>query len=138
MALRVNELRDRLVTERDLTKLWHSFMDLTQVQEFQLAQRPCRDDVLIRRMGEVAAAVARQLPENKIVALTLFEVPPHDLYHGPLTLTRGLGNVFYFKSLDCGLFAMPNPSSTHPSHRWTMARFSIGRMLTRAAGASSN
>ena len=137
MALRVNELKQRLVTERDLTKLWHSFMDLTQLQEFQDTQRPCADDTLILKMGEMAATIALQIPDAKIVSLTLFEVPPYDLFHGPVTLSRGLGNVFYFKSLDCGLFAMPNPSSTHPMHRVSMARFSI-RRLTRAASAGRN
>jgi hypothetical protein len=138
MALRVSELRERLVTERDLTKLWHSFMDMTQIQEFQDSQRPCHDESLIRKLGDVAESIARQVPESRIVSLILFEVPPHDLYHGPITLARGLGNMFYFRSLDCGLVAIPNHASTHPSHRVTMARFSIGKILTRAASAARN
>jgi hypothetical protein len=138
MALRVNEFKERLVTERDLTKLWHSFMDLTQNQEFQDAQRPCTDDALIGKIGAVAESMARQLPDSRVVSLTLFEVPPYDLYHGPVTLSRGLGNVFYFKSVDCGLLAMPNPSSTHPMHRVTMTKFSIGHALARPAGVSRN
>ena len=138
MALRLNELKERLVTERDLTKLWHSFMDMTQVQEFREAQRPCHDEALIRKIGEVAAVVVQRVPESRIVSLILFEVPPFDLYHGPVTMARGLGNLFYFKSLDSGLLAIPNHSSTHPSHRVIMARFSIGRILTKAASAAKN
>jgi hypothetical protein len=138
MALPVNELKARLVTERDLTKLWHSFMDMTQMKEFQESQRPSKDQALYERIEEISNKLVTQLPTAKgAVTLALFELPPYDLIHGPLTLPTGLGNVFYFRGIDVGLFAFPNGTSTHPVHQWTMVRFSIGKSLTRAAGASS-
>jgi len=136
MAIPVNELKERLVTERDLTKLWHSFMDMTQLKEFQESQRPCRDEALLSRIGEITDKIVTQLPMKGAAAVALFEVPPHDLIHGPLTLPTGLGNVFYFRSIDAGLFAIPNGASTHPVHQWTMVRFSIGQPLAKAAASS--
>ena len=137
MALPVTELKSRLVTERDLTKLWHSFMDMTQLKEFQESQRPCQDQALYSRIGEISEKILGQLSVKGAVTLALFELPPHDLIHGPITLATGLGNVFYFRELDVGLLAVPNGTSTHPVHQWTMARFSIGRPLTKTAGASA-
>ena len=136
MALPVNELKERLVAERDLTKLWHSFMDMSQLKEFQESQRPCKDQPLYSLIGEVSEKIVSQLPIKGTVVLALFELPPYDLVHGPLTLSTGLGNVFYFREIDAGLFAIPNGTSTHPVHQWTMARFSIGKMLARSATAS--
>ena len=133
MAIPVNELKERLVTERDLTKLWHSFMDMTQLKEFQNSQRPCKDEALFTRIGELTDKIVTQLPVKGSAAVALFEVPPYDLIHGPVTLPTGLGNVFYFRGIDAGMFAIPNGVSTHPVHQWTMVRFSIGRPLARAA-----
>lgn len=133
MALNVDELRERLVTERDLAKLWHSFMDLTQLKEFQDSQRPCEDQALYNRIGEITGKIVSQLPIKGFVTVALFEVPPYDLIHGPVTLPTGLGNIFYFRETDCGLMAIPNGTSTHPVHQWTMARFSIGKTLAKAA-----
>ena len=137
MALPVAHFRERLVTERDLNKLWHSFMDMTQLKEFQESQRPCKDQALYSRIGEITDKIVSQLPIRGAVTVALFEVPPHDLVHGPLTLPTGLGNIFYFRSIDAGLIAIPNGTSTHPVHQWTMARFSIGKPLARAAVAAS-
>jgi len=137
MALPVKELKSRLATERDLTKLWHSFMDMTQMEEFQKAQRPCKDQALFSRIGEISGKVVSRLPIKGSVTLALFELPPYDLVHGPLTLPTGLGNVFYFREIDAGLIAVPNGASTHPVHQWTMVRFSVGRPLARAASAGS-
>ena len=136
MALYVNQLRERLVTERDLTKLWHSFMDMTQLKEFQDTQRPCKDQALFTRIAEITKQIVSQLPIKGAVAVALFELPPHDLIHGPLTFATGLGNIFYFKEMDAGLIAIPNGASTHPVHQWTMARFSLGKMMARAASAA--
>jgi hypothetical protein len=139
MALPVDELKTRLVTERDLTKLWHCFMDMTQLKEFQESQRPSRDQALHDRIGEISNKVMAQIPSVKgAVTLALFELPPYDLIHGPLTLPTGLGNVFYFRGIDVGLFAIPNGTSTHPVHQWTMVRFSIGKTISRAAAAGSS
>lgn len=138
MSLPVNELRELLVSERDLSKLWHRFMDMTQLKEFQESQRPCRDQALYNRITEITKKIVGQLPIKGAVTIALFEVPPHDLVHGPLTLPTGLGNIFYFRGIDTGLIAVPNGISTHPVHQWTMVRFSIGRTpATRAASASS-
>ncbi len=137
MAIPVNELRERLVIERDLTKLWHSFMDLSQLKEFKESQRPCMDQALFNRIREITDKIVGQMAIKGSVSVALFEVPPYDLIHGPLTLPTGLGNVFYFRGLDAGLFAIPNGASTHPVHQWTMVRFSLGKMLARAAAASS-
>jgi hypothetical protein len=138
MALPVNDLKSRLATERDLNKLWHSFMDMTQMKEFRDSQRPLRDQALYNRIGEITGKIVNQLPvKGGSVAVALFELPPHDLVHGPVTLPTGLGNVFYFRGIDVGLFAIPNGTSTHPVHQWTMVRFSIGKPLARAAAASS-
>ena len=137
MALPIDELRERLVTERDLNKLWHSFMDMTQLKEFQECQRPSQDQVLFTRIGEITGKIVTQLHLKGMVTVALFELPPYDLVHGPVTLPTGLGNVFYFRGIDSGLFAIPNGMSTHPVHQWTMARFSIGKVLSRAASASS-
>lgn len=137
MALPVNELKEQLASERDLSKLWHSFMDMTQLKEFQESQRPCKDQALYARIGEITKKIVSQLPIKGTPTFTLFEVPPHDLVHGPLTLPTGLGNVFYFRGIDAGLIAIPNGTSTHPIHQWTMVRFSIGKTLTRAASTSS-
>lgn len=133
MALPVNDFKERLVRERDLTKLWHSFMDMTQLKEFQESQRPCQDQGLYGRIGEIAGKIVSQLPIKGAVTVALFELPPYDLVHGPVTLPTGLGNIFYFRSIDSGLIAIPNGASTHPVHQWTMVRFSIGKPLARAA-----
>jgi len=139
MSLPVNELKSRLATERDLTKLWHSFMDMTQTKEFQDSQRPCKDQALYNRIGEITGKIVNQLPvKGGPATVALFELPPYDLVHGPVTLPTGLGNLFYFRGIDCGLFAIPNGVSTHPVRQWTMVRFSIGKTLTRAASASSS
>ena len=135
MALPVSDLKERLVSERDLTKLWHSFIDMTQLKEFQETQRPCKDQALYSRIGEISQKIIGQLPIKGSVTVALFELPPHDLVHGPLTLSTGLGNVFYFRGIDAGLFAIPNGTSTHPVHQWTMARFSIGKPLAKAASS---
>jgi hypothetical protein len=138
MALPVTELKQRLVTERDLTKLWHSFMDMTQLKEFQETQRPCKDQGLYSRIGEISEKIISQVPIKGSVTVALFELPPYDLVHGPLTLQTGLGNIFYFREIDSGLMAIPNGTSTHPVHHWTMVRFSIGnKPAARAATASS-
>ena len=138
MALPVDEFKERLVTERDLTKLWHSFMDMTQLKEFQECQRPCQDQALYRRIDEITGKLAHRLPIQGSVTVTLFELPPYDLVHGPLTLPTGLGNIFYFREIDAGLIAMPNGASTHPVHQWNMVRFSIGKAVARAASASNH
>ena len=136
MSLPVSELEERLAKERNLTKLWHTFMDMTQLKEFQVIQRRCRDEALVESIG---AAITRQaviqLSIRGAVTVTLFELPPYDIVHGPLTLPTGLGNVFYFRGSDVGLIAIPNGASTHPIHQWTMVRFSVGKPLALAAGS---
>ncbi len=136
MALPVNYFKERLAKERDLSKLWHSFMDMTQLKEFRESQRPCRDQALYGRIGEIAGKIVNQLPIKGAVTVALFELPPYDLVHGPVTLPTGLGNIFYFREIDSGLIAIPNGTSTHPIHQWTMVRFSIGKPMVRAASAA--
>ena len=130
-------MKERLVTERDLTKLWHSFMDMTQLKEFQDSQRPSKDEALYDHIGDITGKIVSKLPIKGTVTVALFELPPYDLVHGPLPMSTGLGNIFYFREIDAGLIAIPNGTSTHPVHQWTMARFSIGKPLVRTATAST-
>ena len=136
MVLPVNELKERIAKERDLTKLWHSFMDMSQTKVFQETQRPCKDQALYSRIAEISAQIVNKLLIKGSVTLALFELPPYDLVHGPLTLPTGLGNIFYFREIDSGLMAIPNGVSTHPVHQWSMVRFAVGKPKARAASAS--
>ena len=111
-------------------------MDMTQLKEFRDSQRPCKDQALYGHIGEITGRIVSQLPITGAVTVALFELPPYDLIHGPVTLPTGLGNLFYFREIDSGLIAIPNGSSTHPVHQWTMVRFSIGKQLARAASAA--
>ena len=129
MTFYINQLKSRLVTERNLEKLWNSFMNLTEREQFREAQRPCQDEELTKRIVDVAQTILRQLPIRGKVTITLFEVPGHGFVHGPMELPAGLGNLFYFTELDAGLLMIP----AHPKQQ-VMARFSAGKMLptTRA------
>ena len=136
MSLPVSAFQKRLSKERDLTKLWHSFMDMTQLKEFQVSQRPCRDEALFDRIGAITEQIVTKLSIRGAVRVALFELPSYDIVHGPLALPTGLGNVFYFRGSDSGLIAIPNGASTHPIHQWTMVRFSVGKPLAVAARPS--
>jgi hypothetical protein len=130
MTFYVNQLKSRLVTERDLTKLWHSFMNLSEREQFREAQRPCEDEALSKLVGEIAQQIIGQLPIRGKATIRLFELPEHGLIHGPVLVEGGVGSMFYFRDMDSGLFAIPNgTSSPGPSGRYMMARFSVGKML---------
>ena len=135
MALLVDELKERLVNERDLTKLWNSFMDMTMLKEFQDSQRPLEDHVLQGRLADASKAILSHLPIKGAVTMALFELPLHGLIHGPLTLPKGVGNIFYFRDIDAGLLVVPNVTTRLP-HQFTLARFAIGRPLEKAPAPS--
>ena len=129
MTFHLNQLKSRLVTERDLTKLWESFMDLTLRPQFFEAQTPCEDEAVITVIGAVAQQILAQLPIEGEASISLFEIPEAGFIHGPIQLPSGIGNLFYFRELDAGLFAIPYDKPPYPSGHHMMARFSIGKIL---------
>lgn len=137
MTFYVNQLKSRLVTERDLKKLWESFMNLTRREQFFEAQQPCEDEAIVKRIGEVAQKILDQLPMEGKATISLFELPEDGFIHGPIEFPRGNGSLFYFRELDAGLFAIPNGRGPNQSGQYMLARFSIGKILpTTSRGAT--
>jgi hypothetical protein len=86
---------------------------------------PTKDMDLFNRIREISKLIADRAPGKvRFRAVELYEVVPGEFYHGPLHLNTGLGNFFYFKSLNAGLFAVPT-GARQPEPNYVFARFSV-------------
>ena len=118
-------LKQQLLFEPSLAVVWDHFMIAAKEVEFMRDGCPAKDLAVFRKIGQIAETVIEQLPGKvRFQSLLLFESVPGELYHGPVHLSSGLGNVFYFKSVNAGLFAVPT-GLPQPNDNFVFARFSV-------------
>ena len=124
-------LKERLIFEKDLSKLWNLFMDATEENGYIRNGRPAQDIHVYKEIRGTSKQVIAQIPGVKFVSLDLFEAIPGELFHGPLVVSTGMANVFYFKSINAGLFAIPRLPL--PATEWVFARFSVADLKAASA-----
>ena len=122
-------LKQQLLFEPVLAKLWDLFMKTAAQPGFLSDGFPAKDVELIRKIADISKLVVDQVPGKvDLWTMELFEAVPGELYHGPIHLSSGLGNVFYFKSVNAGLFAIPT-GLPQPQSNYVFARFSVNWKL---------
>ena len=108
LDLPTNELKSRLVNEKDFAQIMKFFFDrFVDQRSFMSASRPVRaPQTLIEAVGKVFATVA----PKKVIASSwqLCEVGLLNLIHGSVTTKDGLAIVLWATDIKVGLVGMPD------------------------------
>lgn len=98
----IQELRERIIKEKDFGKLLNFFFDhLGEDPEFIARGKPARHEVLELA---IERAVKEMIGKHaKIRQLLLVFVPEYRFYHGSFVVDGNIGTVFYFDDIQIGL-----------------------------------
>ena len=117
---RLQELKRRLVNDKDLMKLWGFFLDEFAANlEFIEQGAPTQDQSLETTIAHIAL---QMFPRDGNVTMTrLVKLPDQHFIHGSVNVAGRVGGVVYFEDIRVGLVAV---SDLFPSDETKLARFS--------------
>lgn len=122
-------LTKKLLLESDFSLIWHAFMDAALEPEFN-GSGPSKDAKVLKKLAGLAESILPQLPvKMHIVSMFLIEAVPGEMYHGPVIVSTGMGNVVYVKSVDTALYTLPTGLS-YPADNYYFIRSSAGKLST--------
>jgi hypothetical protein len=130
---RLPELKQKLLHENDLARVWDFFMDhFADRQQFTALGERAHDNFVETVVGQVGLQLYGT--GAKVIGLILTRLPEHQFIHGGFLIGGRPGGVICFEDLRAGLVAIPE---LPPSIEVKYARFS-GQPLRRPAKPSRN
>lgn len=112
---RLQELKQKLTKETDLSKIWLFYMDnFAEHQQFIALGQPAKNEYLdevVRKTCQQIFAKAIFRKSITISTIFLIHIPKYKFFHGPFRLGEQMGGVIYFEDIKIGLIAVPDESS---------------------------
>lgn len=132
---RLEELKEKLTSENDFSKIWNFYMDnFADHAEFTDLGHPAKDkylDTVVRKTCQEMFGT-----KIKITNFLLIKIAKYKFFHGPFQVDGRIGGVIYFKDINVGLLAV---SADYPaSDMVKYSRFSEVARLSEPKGFSLN
>ncbi|NJR14623.1 MAG: hypothetical protein HC785_02240 [Calothrix sp. CSU_2_0] len=102
---RLQELKQKLIDEKDLSKIWLFYMDnFADSPKFIDFGKPARNQYI----DAIVHKTCQQLfgKKIKITNSLLIQIPEYRFFHGPFQAGGRIGGVIYFEDIKIGLFAV--------------------------------
>jgi len=102
---RLQKLKQKLMEEKDLSKIWLFYMDnFADHPEFTDLGKPVRNEYI----DAVVHQTCQQLfgKNIKITNSLLIQIPEYRFFHGPFQAGGRIGGVIFFEDIKIGLFAV--------------------------------
>ncbi len=107
---RLQELKQKLINEKDLSKIWLFYMDhFADHQDFTELGKPTHNDYL-----DVVLHKTCQQMFGRAVTITnffLIYIAEHQFFHGPFHVEGYIGGVIFFEDIKVGLLAVSSDST---------------------------
>jgi hypothetical protein len=132
---RLKELKQRIVREKDLSKIWLFYMDnFADHAEFTDLGEPIQNDYLDAILPQICKQMfGRTVKIKNFLAIYLAE---YRFCHGPFEVEGRIGGVIYFEEIKTGLLAVSeNPAL---SNEVKYSRFSVPIQLSAPRGHELN
>jgi hypothetical protein len=132
---RLEELKQKLAHESDLSKIWLFYMDhFADHQEFTDLGEPARSNYLSTVILKNCQHMFGK--STKVTDFFLISIAKYKFFHGPLNVEGRIGGMIYFKDIKTGLIAV---SSGFPAtDEVKYARFSEAFRLSDPRGFDRN
>jgi hypothetical protein len=118
---RLQELKQKLINEKDLSQIWLFHMDhFADHREFTELGKPAHNDYL----NVVLHKTCQQMFGNSITITNLFliYIAEYQFFHGPFQVEGRMGGVIFFEDIKIGLLAVS--SEFPPTDAVKYSRFS--------------
>lgn len=122
---RLNQLKEILVQEKDLSNIWDFFMDhFADHPEFleygDRSQSPLLEAVL--------PEICKQIFGKEVIIqnLLLIYIPEYEFFHGPFYVQGQMGSAIYFEDINTGAIAISEPPPSNGEVKYS--RFSAPLM----------
>ncbi len=115
------ELKQKLIDEKDLSKIWLFFMDrFADSMEFTDLGEPASN----KHLDAVLLKICQQMfgKTTKISDFLLIYIPEHQFFHGSFQVEECIGGAIYFEDIKTGLVAVSTGFS--PTDAVKYSRFS--------------
>ncbi len=132
---RLEELKQILTSEKDLSKIWDFYMDhFADHPEFTDLGNPAKNKYL----DTVVRKTCQEMFGNKIKITNslLIKIAKYKFFHGPFQVDGRIGGVIYFEDINIGLLAVSADSSNNGMVKYS--RFSEMARLSEPKGFSLN
>ncbi|MDY6899650.1 MAG: hypothetical protein SWZ49_16465 [Cyanobacteriota bacterium] len=132
---RLEELKQILTSEKDLSKIWDFYMDnFADHAEFTDLGHPAKN----RYLDTVVRKTCQEMFGNKIkiTNFLLIKIAKYKFFHGPFQVDGRIGGVIYFEDINIGLLAVSADSSNNGMVKYS--RFSEMARLSEPKGFSLN
>jgi hypothetical protein len=102
---RLQELKQKLSNEKDLSQIWLFYMDhFADHREFTELGKPAHNDYL-----DIVLQKTCQQMFGKAITITnllLIYIAEHQFFHGPFQVEGRIGGVIFFEDIKVGLLAV--------------------------------
>jgi hypothetical protein len=102
---RFQELKEKLTTETDLSRIWTFYMDhFADHAEFMELGEPAHYEYLNNILYQTCQQIF-----GKAITVTnflLIHIVKHQFYHGPFQVKGRIGGLIYFEDIKVGLLAV--------------------------------
>jgi hypothetical protein len=132
---RLKELKEKIIKEKDLSKIWLFYMDhFADHAEFTELGEPVQNDYLEAILPQICKQMfGRTVKISNFLAIYLAE---YRFCHGPFQVAGRIGGVIYFEEIKTGLLAVSeNPAL---SNEVKYSRFSVPIQLSPPSGHELN
>jgi hypothetical protein len=132
---RLKELKQRMLREKDLSKIWLFYMDhFADHAEFTELGKPIQNEYLDAILPQICKQMfGRTVKISDFLAIYLAE---YQFCHGPFEVDGRIGGVIYFEEIKTGLLAVSeNPAL---SNEVKYSRFSVAIQLSAPSGPELN
>ncbi len=107
---RLQELKQKLTKEADLSKIWLFYMDnFADHPQFADLGHPARNDYLEAVVQKTCQQIFSKAIFSKPVKITnffLIHIPKYKLFHGPFQAEGRRGGLIYFEDIKTGLLSV--------------------------------
>jgi hypothetical protein len=132
---RLQELKQKLANEADLSNIWVFYMDhFADHPKFTDLGKPAHNEYL----DAVVRKTCQQIFGNtkKVTNFFLIHIPKYQLFHGPFQVEGRIGGVIYFEDIKIGLLAVS--ADFPPTDAVKYSRFSEIMRLSAPNGDDLN
>jgi hypothetical protein len=132
---RLEELKQVLTSEKDLSKIWDFYMDhFADHAEFTDLGHPAKNkylDTVVRKTCQEMFG-----SKIKITNSLLIKIAKYKFFHGPFQVDGRIGGVIFFEDINIGLLAVSEDNSNNGIVKYS--RFSEMARLSEPKGFSLN
>lgn len=132
---RLEELKEKLTSENDFSKIWNFYMDnFADHAEFTDLGHPGKNKYLDTVVRKTCQEIFGH--KIKITDFLLIKIAKYKFFHGPFQVDGRIGGVIYFQDINIGLLAVSADNSNNGMVKYS--RFSEMARLSEPKGFSLN